>query len=262
MGNLVELVHPKKQKTLTRLVLQLLRLYFRVEVEGIEHIPKNGRALIVPNHSGFAGLDAVLLTFLIKRETRRRARILAHRAFFDYSRSLKQLSESHGLRKASVKGGTDLLRNDRLLILFPEGETGNFKSSLKRYRLQRFHTGFLRMAIAARSPIIPCLIIGAEETHLNLASLKLTEKDQPLRIPLPLNLIPLPAKWKIVFLPPIAAESWSAGLADNPEALEREARRFRARIQRELRARVRERKYVYFEKASELLKLVWRRKKP
>jgi 1-acyl-sn-glycerol-3-phosphate acyltransferase len=59
------------------------------------------------------------------------------------------------------------------------------------------------MALETQSPIIPTLIIGAEETHINLSQLKLTRFLSGAIIPIPLNLIPLPIKWKIIFLPPI-----------------------------------------------------------
>jgi hypothetical protein len=47
------------------------------------------------------------------------------------------------------------------------------------------------------------LVIGAEETHINLNQLKFTRFLKGVVIPLPLNVIPLPARWKIIFLPPI-----------------------------------------------------------
>jgi hypothetical protein len=47
------------------------------------------------------------------------------------------------------------------------------------------------------------LVLGAEETHINLKQLKFTKYLRGLVLPLPLNVIPLPAKWKIIFLPPI-----------------------------------------------------------
>jgi hypothetical protein len=46
-------------------------------------------------------------------------------------------------------------------------------------------------------------VIGAEETHINLSKLKFTKFLRGTVLPLPLNVIPLPAKWKIKFLPPI-----------------------------------------------------------
>ena len=59
------------------------------------------------------------------------------------------------------------------------------------------------MALSTGSPIIPTLIIGAEETNINLTKLKFTKFLRGTVLPLPLNIIPLPVKWKIKFLPPI-----------------------------------------------------------
>ena len=242
----MELVQQPKFKSASRLWLRLLRGYFRIEVEGLEHLPKKGRALIAPNHSGFAGADAVLLAYVLKLKTRRRARILAHRAFFDFSRTLKAVSQSFGLKKASIQGGVDILKEDHLMIIFPEGETGNFKPTYRRYELQRFHTGFLRMAIEAQAPVIPCVIVGAEESHLNLGNLDFSKFVRGLRIPLPLNFIPLPAKWRIIFLPPVSFGAGDATLLENAEAMKKRAATLQREMQRELRERLRKREYIYF----------------
>jgi 1-acyl-sn-glycerol-3-phosphate acyltransferase len=109
--------------------------------------------------------------------------------------------EKLGFVEATKGNGLEHLRNGELVVLFPEGEYGNFKPSTKAYKLQEFKRGFVRMALETQSPIIPVVIIGAEETHINLKLLKLT-KYLPGAFPLPLNLLPLPAKWKIKFLEP------------------------------------------------------------
>jgi 1-acyl-sn-glycerol-3-phosphate acyltransferase len=250
---LVELVHDPRVNLFSRLLLKLLRSYFRVRVEGLEHIPEYGPAIICPNHSGFAGADAVMLTHLISRHKGRKARILAHRAYFDFSSQLKEVVESFGMRRASFENGVRLLENDHLLLLFPEGEDGNFKGTYLRYRLQPFHTGFLRMAILARAPIIPCAVIGAEESHLNLGKLDLSRVIRGIKIPLPLNLIPLPAKWRIRFLPPIDVTQWAPEVAEDKVKLRRISRRIQLQLQKEIRSILRERKYVYFRQTRQIL---------
>ena len=59
------------------------------------------------------------------------------------------------------------------------------------------------MALKTGSPIVPTLVIGAEETHVNLSRLKLTKFLRGLILPLPLNVVPLPSKWKIIFMEPL-----------------------------------------------------------
>ena len=41
--------------------LALYRNWFRVQARGVEHIPADGPALIVANHSGVVPLDAIML---------------------------------------------------------------------------------------------------------------------------------------------------------------------------------------------------------
>lgn len=219
-----------------------LRRYFRVDVEGLEHVPAKGRALIAPNHSGFAAADAIMIAHLLHRERGRAPKILAHRAFFEWFELLRKASESLGLEKASVTNGVDCLERDELVLLFPEGEAGNFKPSTRMYHLQPFHTGFIQMALQASAPIVPCLVIGAEESHLNLGSVDLGWYLKGLSLPIPLNAVPLPAKWKIRFLPAVQPT-----LARTPRELCTELQFL---MQRELNHELQRREYVYLPPIS------------
>lgn len=181
---------------------EIMTKYFRTEVEGLEHIPKKGSGLITPNHSGYSGFDAFILCHHIYQEIQRTPRVLTHHFWF-LNQTTSIPAEKMGFVEANRKNGLNILAQKKLLIVFPEGEYGNFKPSTKRYKLQTFKKGFVRMAIETQSPIIPTLVIGAEETHINLAQLKFTKYLRGLVLPLPLNVIPLPARWKIKFLPPI-----------------------------------------------------------
>jgi 1-acyl-sn-glycerol-3-phosphate acyltransferase len=185
-----------------RLIMEIIRKYFRLEVEGMEHLPKKGRALLVPNHSGYAGFDAFVLGHEIHKQLRRIARILAHPLWF-VNKATSIPLQKMGITEANMDNGINLLKKNNMVILFPEGEYGNFKPTRKKYHLQEFKRGFVRMAILTKTPIVPVLIIGAEETHINLSQLKFTKYLLGTVLPLPLNIIPLPAKWKIRFLEPI-----------------------------------------------------------
>jgi 1-acyl-sn-glycerol-3-phosphate acyltransferase len=62
----------------------------------------------------------------------------------------------------------------------------------------------VRLAAKTGTPIVPCVITGAEETHVNLGQIEMGKLAPGLKFPIPLNLLaPLPAKWRIRFLPPV-----------------------------------------------------------
>ncbi len=200
-------------RTFPRIFLELMRKYFRVEVEGLENVPKKGAAIVVPNHSGFSGLDAMILSHILIHDRKRVPRVLTH-GFWFFIQWTTQVAEKLGFFKATYENGIYGLNRNDLIVLFPEGEAGNFKSSQKMYQLQEFKRGFVRMALQTGAPIIPTLIIGAEETSINLSQYKLTKFLKGSLIPIPLNIIPLPIKWKIRFLPPIELPYKSEAVKD------------------------------------------------
>jgi 1-acyl-sn-glycerol-3-phosphate acyltransferase len=229
-----------------RFLLEIIRKYLRLDVEGLEHLPIKGKGIVLPNHSGWSGFDAVMIGNEVHKQTNRIPRTLAHRFYF--IGDVKILSHKVGFQEATVENGVRLLKKNNLIILFPEGEKGNFKPTSQRYQLQEFHRGFVRMAIKTKSPIIPTIVVGAEETHINLASLKLTKYLKGQVLPLPLNIIPLPAKWKIKFLEPIVLSQYSEEDSDNKELTYKIAQEIRQKMQEALTAEVNNRKWIYFEK--------------
>lgn len=230
-------------------LLEIIRKYFRLEVEGLEHIPRRGPGLIIPNHSGVTALDAVMVGNEIFRSSKRVARILAHPLWF-IGPNIRVLARRIGLVEANKDAGIQLLKKKHLVILFPEGEAGNFKPTAERYQLREFRRGFVRMAMATKCPIIPTIVIGAEETNINLSQLKLTRFLRGIIIPVPLNVVPLPAKWKIVFLPPVDMSKYSAADAANHDLVHQITNEIRARIQERMDLEVRSRQWIYFPKGS------------
>jgi 1-acyl-sn-glycerol-3-phosphate acyltransferase len=65
-----------------------------------------------------------------------------------------------------------LLERDEAVVVFPEGARGFVKPFRKRYQLQRFGLGFLRLALETDTPIIPIGIVGAEEQSPALLDVK------------------------------------------------------------------------------------------
>jgi len=51
-----------------------------------------------------------------------------------------------------------------MLMVFPEGVRGVGKLHKDRYKLMRFGTGFMRLALQPNTPIVPLAFIGAEDS--------------------------------------------------------------------------------------------------
>jgi 1-acyl-sn-glycerol-3-phosphate acyltransferase len=237
-----------RKQEISLFLLEIVRKYFRLEVEGVENLPKKGRALIVPNHSGVTALDAVMVGNELHRAVKRVPRILAHPLWF-VGPNIRILARRMGLEEANKDAGEKLLRQGNCVMIFPEGAAGNFKPTAKRYQLQEFRRGFVRMAMATKSPIVPVVVIGAEETNINLSSIKLAKALKGTIIPIPLNVIPLPAKWKIIFLPKIDMSKYSKKDTANSKLVHEVSERVRGLIQGRINQELEKREWIYFPKA-------------
>jgi len=231
-------------KAIPQFFMEIMAKYFRLQIEGVEHLPKTGSALIAPNHSGYAGLDAMLLSYVIHQKTGRLPQVLTHRFWF-LSKATAVPANRLGFVDATKANGIKHLKNKEIVVLFPEGEFGNFKPSTKAYRLQEFKRGFVRMAIKTGAPIVPTIVIGAEETHINLSQLKFSKYLRGLILPLPLNILPLPAKWKIRFLEPIRLP-YNADATEDSELVHEVSADLRERMQAAINEELRKRDSIYF----------------
>ncbi len=218
--------------------------YFRVQVEGVENLPRRGGAIIAPNHSGFSGFDAMVLMHEIRKANGRLPKVLSHHFWF-LTKTTSIPAQKLGFIEATYANGLAELKKKHMLVLFPEGEFGNFKPTSKAYQLQEFKRGFVRMAIETGAPIVPTMIIGAEETHINLNQITLTKFLRGAILPLPLNFLPLPAKWKIKFLKPLYLPYKPSAIKDR-ELMMDIASDIREQIQDSLRHELRARESVFF----------------
>jgi 1-acyl-sn-glycerol-3-phosphate acyltransferase len=201
-----------------------------LEVEGLEHVPRSGRVMLVPNHSGLLGWDAIVLQYEIFKQLKRFPRTMAH-SFWGSNDFFRDGSSKLGFFPPDFKKAVKYLRKNKLMIIFPEAEHGNFKSSIKMYQLADFNPGFVALAMMTNCPVVPVCILGAEENYINLGTVDWFEKSLGIRIPIPLNLLPLPSKWKIKFLPPLSFNKYNKKDIKNEKFVLEVAENIKFRIQ-------------------------------
>ena len=205
--------------------------YFRVEVEGIEHLPLTGPALLAGNHGGAAlPYDGIMMAISILNEMPipRRARVTGTE-IFNATPTLSHLYRKIGGVYASRADTAYLLKRGHLVGVFPEGVRAFQKPFSQAYHVQRFgRGGFVTMAERHGAPVVPVAIVGSDEVHPALFSSKILARLVRLVWPAQrveemavyLNLIPLPIRWRIRFLDPIYPSH--AGTDPDPlEMLER-----------------------------------------
>ena len=192
------------------------RRYWRVQTDGLEHVPSTGAALLVGNHSGGIPLDAAIIGAAIDLEhpQHRVVRFLYDR-FVAAMPFMGELYNRMGSVVASSDNARRLLEMGELVGIFPEGVEGVAKGIWHRYELQPFHSGFVRLSLLLRAPIIPTAVVGAEETYPVIGRWeRLGPLKQLLNVPyIPVTplfpwlgvvgMVPLPTKWHIRFGAPI-----------------------------------------------------------
>jgi len=214
----------------THAFLDWMRDFTKLETVGLENIPEQGPVIVIPNHSGVLGWDAFVVQNEILKHVKRIPRTMSHN-FWHNNDFFRDLSHKMGYIPQDFKMAVKLLRKNKLLLLFPEAEAGNFKPSTQMYQLQDFNPGFVSLAVMSGAKIVPAAVIGAEETHLNLGTIDWTEKYIGAKIPIPLNLFPIPVQWKLIFMKPISLEKYGKKEARNIRFIEEVAENVRMRIQ-------------------------------
>jgi len=191
----------------------LYKYYWRVEVEGLEHVPATGPILLAANHSGTLPFDAAMISVAVEDEhpAHRVVRML-YAKFVTEIPAIGTLFSRLGGVEASIPNGHVLLRRGEAVGIFPEGEEALGKPYHQAYCLRPFRTGVAHLSTRVQAPVIPVAVIGAEET--SRALFRVAQLPRMLRVPFipvpslfpllgPLGLLPLPTKWRIRFGPPV-----------------------------------------------------------
>ncbi|MEU7382244.1 MULTISPECIES: lysophospholipid acyltransferase family protein [unclassified Streptomyces] len=145
----------------------LLRLVFRPRIEGLEHVPASGAAIVAGNHLSFSDhfvMPAILkrrITFLAKAEYFTgpgiKGRLTA--AFFRSAGQIPVDRSGKEAGQAAIREGLGVLRKGELLGIYPEGTRSHDG------RLYKGKVGVAVMALRAGVPVVPCAMIGTFEAQ-------------------------------------------------------------------------------------------------
>jgi 1-acyl-sn-glycerol-3-phosphate acyltransferase len=137
----------------------VFRLAFRWRIEGREHVPTSGPAVIAANHQSFC--DSLFLPLAL----RRRLTFLAKAEYFDAKRTawlfraVGQIPIRRGGGDASARAlatALTVLSEGKLIGLYPEG-TRSIDGKVHRGR-----TGVARLALESGVPVVPVGISGTD----------------------------------------------------------------------------------------------------
>ena len=206
-------------------VVDRVAAYFRYEVEGCEHIPEEGGALIATPHTAVT-IDGMLLGAEILRRRGRFVRALGDHQLMELptiGELLTRLGAVDGRRENAMK----ILREGELCFVMPGGAREAWQPVHKRHRLTwDGHTGFVKVALRAQVPIVPAVTIGAAEAmwlpfHALDWGQRLLGRRWPLIPPLGIGLVPvpIPTKWTARIGAPIPVEH-PPEAADDPQVVQ------------------------------------------
>jgi 1-acyl-sn-glycerol-3-phosphate acyltransferase len=201
----------------------LASLYFRADVRGLHHIPKEGPVLLVGNHSGgmmAPDLFVFVLAFSTHFGVERRFYQLAHNGVV--AGPAGTMVRKYGTVAADPANAELALDSGAAVLVYPGGDYEVFRPSWEGGKVDfGGRKGWVRLALRKGVPIQPIVSIGSQETALFLTRgerlARLTRVDRllrlktmPIMLALPFGLmpaifghLPLPAKITVQVLPPI-----------------------------------------------------------
>ncbi|ACY17506.1 lysophospholipid acyltransferase family protein [Haliangium ochraceum] len=172
----------------------LYRHYFTMRVSGLDNVPDHGRVLLIGNHSGGWGVDAMMTiaALFLEKEPPRLAHAMADR-FINRMPFASLYTARTGNLTGTPRTAAMLLESERALMVFPEGWRGTAKLYGDRNSLVRFGNGFMRLALHTKTPIVPFAFVGGGDAIPTVVNLYRVGKllGMPY-IPITPYVLPLP----------------------------------------------------------------------
>ncbi len=179
--------------------------YFSLEVIGAENVPRAGQVVYVGNHSGWFAVDALVFALAVHDHV--------HPSRVPFAVVQDILLRAPGLSSFFAPLGvipSSRMREPEELPdwvdafgVFPEGVAGICKPVWQAYQMRPWRSGFVRLAASRRASIVPVALIGGEECLPTAGAIEILTPLIGTSLPIPLSMVPLPTRWKMVFGAPI-----------------------------------------------------------
>lgn len=191
----------KRARRSLRFIYPLYKNYFNVRVFGKENV-QDTPYMVTGNHTGQIAIDGMLVStaFAMDIKPPRILRSMVER-FMTALPFVGTWSAEGGAVLGDRQNCLNLLKRKQSVLVFPEGVRGIAKNTSDFYKLQPFTHGFFRLSLASGVPVLPVVIIGAEEFYpwvyhprplaklLKLPALPLTPHFVPLPSPVDIHIL-------------------------------------------------------------------------
>ncbi len=230
----------------------IYKYYFRVQLFGLENVPDRN-VMFIANHAGQLPFDGFLIAaaLLLEKDPPRLVRSMVEKwapTLPFVSTFFARTGQIVGTPENAIK----LINMNESLLVFPEGVKGINKTFNKRYQLQEFGTGFMKIAMATKIPIIPVAVIGSEEQQPSIANLK--KLGRLFGMPafpitptfpwfFPIGILPYPVRYRIHFGKPM---SFTEGSDSDEDILARNVAEVRSTLQSMIYKGLKQRKSIFW----------------
>ena len=185
----MELVYPPvvgAAKTMFRV------LDMKIDVQGAEHIPARGGAVLASNHVSY--LDFIFCG-LAAQPAKRLVRFMAKKSVFDHRVSGPLMRGMHHIpvdRKAGTaafRAAITALRGGEVVGVFPEATIS------ESFTVKELKSGAARLAQAGRVPLIPMAVWGPHRLWTKGRKKELTKRHVPvlIKVGAPIEIAALPS---------------------------------------------------------------------
>ncbi|WP_033437609.1 lysophospholipid acyltransferase family protein [Saccharothrix sp. NRRL B-16314] len=154
-------------------------LDMRITVEGADHVPATGGAVLASNHVSyldfiFAGYGAQparrMVRFMAKHE------VFKHRVSGPLMRGMHHIPVDRAAGQASYQQALDALRAGEVVGIFPEATIS------RSFTVKEVKSGAVRLAAEAGVPLLPTAVWGTQRLWTKGRPKSLTQRHVPITI--------------------------------------------------------------------------------